>query len=50
MIVDRQGRRFSQPARQPRHPALQRILVRALADKQALAFAGAVTVMKVIGG
>lgn len=38
---------------QPRHlalPALQRILVKALADKQALAFAGGVTVMKVIGG
>ncbi len=38
---------------QPRHlalPALQRILVKALADKQDLAFAGGVTVMKVIGG
>ena len=38
---------------QPRHlalAALQRILVKALADKQDLAFAGGVTVMKVIGG
>ncbi|NQD76392.1 GTP 3',8-cyclase MoaA [Pseudomonas sp. CM27] len=37
----------------PRHqalPALQRLLVKALADKQDLAFAGGVTVMKVIGG
>lgn len=37
----------------PRHqalPALQRLLVKALADKQALAFSGGVTVMKVIGG
>ncbi|AXM95855.1 GTP 3',8-cyclase MoaA [Pseudomonas plecoglossicida] len=37
----------------PRHealPALQRLLVKALADKQELAFAGGVTVMKVIGG
>ena len=37
----------------PRHqalPALQRLLVRALADKQEVAFAGGVTVMKVIGG
>ncbi|GIZ13420.1 GTP 3',8-cyclase MoaA [Pseudomonas sp. NCCP-436] len=31
-------------------PALQRLLVRALADKQDLAFAGGVTVMKIIGG
>lgn len=38
---------------QPRHqalPALQRLLVKALADKQALAFSGDVMVMKVIGG
>lgn len=37
----------------PRHqalPALQRLLVQALADKQDLAFAGGVTVMKIIGG
>lgn len=37
----------------PRHqalPALQRLLVRALADKQELAFSGGVTVMKIIGG
>jgi len=37
----------------PRHealPALQRLLVKALADKQELAFSGGVTVMKVIGG
>src|SRR5690606_6579298 len=37
----------------PRHqalPALQRLLVKALADKQDLAFAGGVTVMKIIGG
>lgn len=37
----------------PRHealPALQRLLVKALADKQALAFSGDVMVMKVIGG
>jgi cyclic pyranopterin phosphate synthase len=37
----------------PRHqalPALQRLLVRALADKQEVAFAGGVTVMKIIGG
>jgi len=37
----------------PRHqalPALQRLLVRALADKQELIFAGGVTVMKIIGG
>lgn len=37
----------------PRHealPALQRLLVRALADKQELVFAGGVTVMKIIGG
>lgn len=37
----------------PRHqalPALQRLLVRALADKQDIAFAGGVTVMKIIGG
>lgn len=37
----------------PRHqalPALQRLLVRALADKQDLAFSGGVTVMKIIGG
>ncbi|WP_213876659.1 radical SAM protein [Pseudomonas sp. dw_358] len=38
---------------QPRHqalPALQRLLVRALADKQEVAFSGGATVMKVIGG
>ncbi len=37
----------------PRHealPALQRLLVKALADKQDLAFSGGVTVMKIIGG
>ncbi|MBF7731362.1 GTP 3',8-cyclase MoaA [Pseudomonas sp. N040] len=37
----------------PRHealPALQRLLVSALADKQELVFAGGVTVMKLIGG
>lgn len=37
----------------PRHqalPALQRLLVRALADKQEVAFAGGATVMKIIGG
>lgn len=37
----------------PRHqalPALQRLLVKALADKQELAFSGDVMVMKVIGG
>ncbi|WP_342243015.1 GTP 3',8-cyclase MoaA [Pseudomonas sp. OTU5201] len=37
----------------PRHealPALQRLLVRALADKQDVAFSGGVTVMKIIGG
>ncbi|QXH53024.1 radical SAM protein [Pseudomonas fakonensis] len=37
----------------PRHqalPALQRLLVRALADKQDVAFSGDVMVMKVIGG
>ena len=37
----------------PRHealPALQRLLVRALADKQELTFSGGVTVMKVISG
>jgi cyclic pyranopterin phosphate synthase len=37
----------------PRHqalPALQRLLVRALGDKQELAFSGGVTVMKIIGG
>ncbi|WP_079227059.1 GTP 3',8-cyclase MoaA [Pseudomonas putida] len=37
----------------PRHlalPGLQRLLVKALADKQELAFSGGVTVMKVIGG
>lgn len=37
----------------PRHealPALQRLLVRALANKQELVFAGGVTVMKIIGG
>ena len=37
----------------PRHqalPALQRLLVRALADKQEVAFAGGVTVMKIIVG
>ena len=37
----------------PRHqalPTLQRLLVRALADKQDIAFSGGVTVMKIIGG
>ncbi|MDX5372649.1 MAG: radical SAM protein [Pseudomonadaceae bacterium] len=37
----------------PRHqalPALQRLLVRALADKQEVAFAGGATIMKIIGG
>ncbi len=37
----------------PRHealPAMQRLLVRALGDKQDLQFAGGVTVMKIIGG
>ncbi|MBD2837430.1 radical SAM protein [Pseudomonas sp. JM0905a] len=37
----------------PRHealPALQRLLVKALADKQDIAFSGGVTVMKIIGG
>ncbi len=37
----------------PRHqalPALQGLLVRALADKQDMAFSGGVTVMKIIGG
>lgn len=37
----------------PRHqalPALQRLLVKALADKQELAFSGGATVMKIIGG
>lgn len=37
----------------PRHqalPALQRLLVRALGDKQDVAFSGGVTVMKIIGG
>ena len=37
----------------PRHlalPALQRLLVKALADKQDVAFSGGVMVMKVIGG
>lgn len=37
----------------PRHqalPALQRLLVRALGDKQDVAFLGGVTVMKIIGG
>lgn len=37
----------------PRHqalPVIQRLLVKALADKQELAFSGGVTVMKVIGG
>jgi GTP 3',8-cyclase len=37
----------------PRHqalPALQRLLVQALGDKQELAFSGGVTVMKIIGG
>lgn len=37
----------------PRHqalPALQRLLVRALGDKQEVAFSGGVTVMKIIGG
>ncbi|WP_137886916.1 GTP 3',8-cyclase MoaA [Pseudomonas sp. 2FE] len=37
----------------PRHqalPALQRLLVQALGDKQEMAFSGGVTVMKIIGG
>ena len=37
----------------PRHqalPALQRLLMRALADKQDIAFAGGTTIMKIIGG
>ena len=37
----------------PRHqalPALQRLLVKALGDKQELAFSGGATVMKIIGG
>ncbi|WP_341963331.1 radical SAM protein [Pseudomonas sp. RC10] len=37
----------------PRHqalPALQRLLVKALDDKQAVAFSGGATVMKIIGG
>ncbi|HSC83042.1 MAG TPA: radical SAM protein [Pseudomonas sp.] len=37
----------------PRHqalPAMQRLLVRALGDKQDIAFSGGVTVMKIIGG
>jgi cyclic pyranopterin phosphate synthase len=37
----------------PRHqalPALQRLLVRALADKQEVAFSGGATIMKIIGG
>ena len=37
----------------PRHqalPALQRLLVRALADKQDVAFSGGATIMKIIGG
>ncbi|WP_271105410.1 GTP 3',8-cyclase MoaA [Pseudomonas tohonis] len=37
----------------PRHqalPGLQRLLVKALADKQDIAFSGGVTVMKIIGG
>ncbi len=37
----------------PRHealPAIQRLLVRALGDKQELQFSGGVTVMKIIGG
>ncbi|WP_275627172.1 radical SAM protein [Pseudomonas sp. 273] len=37
----------------PRHqalPALQRLLVKALADKQEVAFSGGATVMKIIGG
>ncbi|MBM7061010.1 radical SAM protein [Pseudomonas sp. UL073] len=37
----------------PRHqalPALQRLLVQALADKQEVAFSGGATVMKIIGG
>lgn len=37
----------------PRHqalPALQRLLIRALDDKQAVAFSGGATVMKIIGG
>lgn len=37
----------------PRHqalPALQRLLVSALADKQEVAFSGGVTIMKIIGG
>jgi cyclic pyranopterin phosphate synthase len=37
----------------PRHqalPALQRLLVKALGDKQEVAFSGGATVMKIIGG
>ena len=37
----------------PRHqalPALQRLLVKALGDKQAVAFSGGATIMKIIGG
>ena len=37
----------------PRHqalPALQGMLVKALADKQDVAFTGGATVMKIIGG
>ena len=37
----------------PRHqalPALQRLLMRALADKQDIAFSGGATIMKIIGG
>ncbi|MFY1664310.1 GTP 3',8-cyclase MoaA [Pseudomonas sp. Pseu.R1] len=37
----------------PRHhalPALQRLLIKALGDKQSLAFSGGATVMKIIGG
>ena len=36
--------------RQQALPALQRLLVKALGDKQELAFSGGVTVMKIIGG
>ena len=37
----------------PRHqalPALQRLLVKALGDKQEVAFSGGATIMKIIGG
>jgi cyclic pyranopterin phosphate synthase len=38
---------------QPRHqavPALQGLLMKALADKQEVAFSGGATIMKIIGG